>query len=68
MLRGGSGAEPTSKSAWIKSLVSGILDAAEREATQQGHSLAPDTEFKRWLDWARRYAEEIDPLTISSST
>jgi hypothetical protein len=53
---------------WVKSQkLRAFLDAAERTAVQQGHSPAPDSEFKRWLDWGRGYAEQLDPLPQVSS-
>lgn len=38
------------------------LDAVERAAAGRGDKDAPSVEQQRWLTWARRYADELDPL------
>lgn len=49
---------------WVRSQnLRAFLDAAERTAVQRGQSPASDGQLKRWLDWGRGYAEQLDPLS-----
>jgi hypothetical protein len=42
------------------------LDAFERAATERGDQRAPSAQRQQWLAWARRYADQLDPLTADA--
>jgi hypothetical protein len=41
-----------------------FLDAVEDEARNRGVSASPDTDFGRWLAWARQHADRLDPVQV----
>jgi hypothetical protein len=38
------------------------LDAVERAVAERGDQNTPNAEQQRWLAWARRYVDQLDPL------
>lgn len=48
---------------WLKTQnLRAYIDAVERAATNRGTSAGPGTELQRWLGWARKHADRLDPL------
>lgn len=48
--------------AWQKSdNIRAFLKRVEEKAIQKSESLDPNGELARWIEWARKYAESIDP-------
>ena len=37
-------------------------DAVRRKEEEKGASIQPAGEIAQWLDWARRQADQLDPL------
>jgi hypothetical protein len=42
------------------------VDAAEQGALAGGGTIEPGSELAKWIVWARRQADEIDPLVAGS--
>jgi hypothetical protein len=48
---------------WVTSQnIRAFITAAERAASERNGSIAPGSQTHRWLEWARRQADELDPL------
>ncbi len=43
------------------------IDAVERVALRRAHTADEGTKIRQWLEWARRHAARLDPLTMDSS-
>jgi hypothetical protein len=50
-------------SAWRKSQrLREYISAVETAATKKFGRITPDSDLGRWLDWAKRRAEQVDPI------
>jgi hypothetical protein len=50
---------------WVMSRnLRAFLGAVEDEALRRGVSANPDTDFGRWLAWARQHADRLDPVQV----
>ena len=48
---------------WTKAQqVRAFVDEVERRAQTKGKSMEPGAELAEWMAWARRHADQLDPL------